>query len=382
MSAKKVILFVDSLESGGAQRQIVVLANVLSERGYDVAVLTYYPGDQLSPFLRSRGITRHHLPRTSRFDIRFFIRLTRFFRMEAPDCLISYLTTTNFWARTAGTLAGVRHIITSERSLTLRPGRVAATIERVLSRFSSAIVVNSQQGRQNLALAGIPPEKIVVIYNGLDCRLFARQSAEDVRALRASIGVSQDDFLILLPGRMSEEKNHVLLVEAVSRLSTALTRIKVAFAGNEFYRDVTERIKAKIGTTGLNDRFLFLGPRSDMPLLYSAADVVVLPSLWEGFPNVLVEAMACGTPVIASDISDNAEIVTHEETGYLFPTNHAGALQAALTQVMSMTPEQRRAMGTRGARSAATLCSLDTFGDRYSALIEGSQDGAERKPPH
>jgi glycosyltransferase involved in cell wall biosynthesis len=370
MAASKVILFVDSLESGGAQRQIVVLANVLAGRGYDVGILTYYPGDQLSPFLRSPRIARHYLPRTSRFDIGFFFRLVQFFRAQAPDCLISYLTTTNFWARTAGTLAGVRHIITSERSLNLRPGVTAPAIERLLARFSSRIVVNSREGRLNLAKVGVPDEKIEVIYNGLDCQLFTRQPAGEVRMLRESLGVAPDDFLVLLPGRMSEEKNHVLLVEAISRFASPMPRIRVAFAGNEFYSDVKQRLQAKIATTGLAETFRFLGPRTDMPLLYSAADVVVLPSLWEGFPNVLVEAMACGTPVIASDISDNPEIIAHDRTGYLFPSNDAGALHEALARVINMRPDERLAMGARGAQRAAELCSLETFGDRYCALIE------------
>ena len=119
MTNKKVILFVDSLESGGAQRQIVALANVLHGRGYDIVILTYYPGDQLSPFLVSDKIRHHHVPRHTKYEIGFFFRLYRYFKQQSPDCIISYLTTTNFWARTAGSLAGIKNIITSERSTSL-----------------------------------------------------------------------------------------------------------------------------------------------------------------------------------------------------------------------------------------------------------------------
>ena len=380
MTGKKVILFVDSLESGGAQRQIIVLANVLYERGYDVVILTYYPGDQLSQFLASGSIRRRFVPRHSKYDIGFFFRLSRYFRSQAPDCIISYLTTTNFWARTAGRLAGINHIITSERSLTLRPGLITTLRERFLARLSSAIVVNSQESRRSLRRIGIPSDKTRVIYNGLDYRLFSRQPAGQVSALRESLGISASDFLVLLPGRISAEKNHLLLVEAALRFDPAMQTIKVAFAGNEFYGDVKQRIAARIAVSGVADKFLFLGPRTDMPLLYSAADVVVLPSLWEGFPNVIVEAMACGTPVIASDISDNALLIEQGSSGYLFGSDNAAQLFDALNAVLRMSREQRRKMGARGAERAASLCSLETFGNQYCALIE-HDPSAERRAP-
>jgi glycosyltransferase involved in cell wall biosynthesis len=109
-----------------------------------------------------------------------------------------------------------------------------------------------------------------------------------------------------------------------------------------------------------------------MPLLYSAADLVVLPSLWEGFPNVVIEAMACGTPVIVSNISDNARIVEHGVTGYLFANDDADDLVNALEAFRSMGPDQRRAMGRQAAAHIATLCSTQALGDRYAALIEAA----------
>lgn len=366
---KKIVLFVDSLESGGAQRQIVVLANVLFQRGYDVTILTYYPGDQLSQFLASPAIHRAFLPRRSKYDVGFLFRLRRYFRETRPDCIISYLTTTNFWARTAGRLAGITHIITSERNLNLRPGRGTVLRERLLAGWSSFIVVNSRAGRDNLCRAGIPDAKVVVIYNGLDLRIFSRQDAEQVRSLRQSLQVGLEERLVLLPGRMAPEKNHLLLVDAVRRLDPAL-RVKVVFAGNEFDRDVKQAIHDRVRASGISEKFQFLGPRSDMSLLYSAADIVVLPSLWEGFPNVLVEAMACGTPVIASAISDNPHIVEDGVTGFLFPSNDQDGLVAALDRMLRMAPASLREMGERGSERAARLCSLESFGEQYCALIE------------
>jgi glycosyltransferase involved in cell wall biosynthesis len=368
--AKKIMLCIDSLESGGAQRQIVVLANVLHQRGYNVSIVTHYPGDQLSQFLVSGDIRRQFVPRHSRYDLGFLFRLSRHIKSEAPDCIISYLTTTNFWARIAGRMAGVRHIITSERSINIGDSTSTAFRERLLARLSTSVVVNSQEGRQSLLYIGIPDAKIHVVYNGLDLQQFSRQPESAIRAARQALAVSDSDFLVLLPARMSAEKNHLLLVEAVLRARILQGRIKVAFAGNEFYPETRQRVVERIDRAGAADQFVFLGPRADMPLLYSAADVVVLPSLREGFPNVIVEAMACGTPVIASNISDNAVIVQHGVTGYLFGSNDADKLAHAMETVAALSPAERARMREAGIRQAATLCSLATFGERYATLID------------
>jgi glycosyltransferase involved in cell wall biosynthesis len=100
--------------------------------------------------------------------------------------------------------------------------------------------------------------------------------------------------------------------------------------------------------------------------------VVVLPSLWEGFPNVVIEAMACGTPVIVSDISDNARIVEQGVSGWLFPNNDAAALADALSAFLMLSANECHAMGERAAAHIRTLCSTEALGNRYCALIEPS----------
>ncbi len=368
---KRVLLFIDSLLSGGAQRQIVVLANELHRRGHRVEILAYYPGDQLSSFLCSPAIRYEIVPRRGRFDPLYAVRLYRHLRRSSPDCIISYLTTPNFWARTVGRLAGVGHVITSERDVGLGTRRGIAWLERLLAHASSRIVVNAYEIRRGLGALGIREERIDVVYNGVDLAEFSRRSPEQVKATRDALGVTPEEFLILLPGRISQQKNQRLLVEAVRPLEVARRHVKVAFAGNELSIELKEQLVGEVRAGGMEDRFLFLGPRSDMPLLYSAADLVVLPSLWEGFPNVVIEAMACETPVVVSDVSDNGILVGDGVGGRVFESGSSAALREALEEIIRMGPEERRAIGRRGAERVRGICSLETFGDAYEALIEG-----------
>jgi glycosyltransferase involved in cell wall biosynthesis len=368
-TATKVVLLIDSLVSGGAQRQIVVLANELYRRGYCVTVLRYYPRDELSHFV-DPGVKLVHVPRHSRFDLAYAFRLRRFLIQEKPYCLISYLTTPNFWARVVGRLARVPRIITSERSLALghRPSQVL--IERALAQLSDRIVVNAWEIQSKLVALGIKSDRIEVIYNGVDPSVFRRQADADIGRLREGLGIKSAEKLVLLPGRITKAKNHLLLIDAIVGLQEQARGVKVVFAGNEHDEEIRAKMRYTIAAAGLEGQFVFLGQRNDMPLLYSAADAVVLPSLWEGFPNAVIEAMACGTPVIVSDVSDNCVIVENGATGLTFPSGDAIALAKALRYILMLSPEDRRAMGSRAAARAASLCSLAEFGERYVSLIQ------------
>ena len=367
----KIHLMIDSLISGGAQRQIVTLANELANRGCQINLITYYRYYELYDFVRSE-VRLVHIDRKSKIDIAYMFRIWRFFRLNKPHCLISYLRTPSFFARILGRLAGVENIITSERNTSIGQSWKGVFVERILSFFSNAIVVNSEAGRRQLIECKINGAPIVVIRNGLDFSVFSRATDVEVGRLRESIAVKSDEFLVLLPGRISRQKNPLLLLQAVKCLAGDIKGLTIAFAGNELDPKLLLELKSTAKQLDEYARCLFLGRRDDMALLYSSSDVVVLPSLWEGFPNVLLEAMACATPVIASDVSDNSEIVT-DQVGCIFPSNDPRALAASILQMYELGIEGRREIGQNGRERAAGLCSLQTFGDRYLKLIQELQ---------
>lgn len=368
--SRRILLFIDSLLSGGAQRQLVVLANELSKRGHHVVILTYYDGDQLSQHLESSAIQVTCVRRHHRLDVTYLFRLQRHLRRVGPDCIISYLNTANFWARIAGRLAGVPAVITSVRNISVDHRRGTALIEKLLSRWSTAIVANAHSVRQKLIELHVPDNKITVIYNAIDTRTFHRAPEEEITTLRQSLGIGQHERMLLLPGRISRQKNHHLLVDAVLSILVSGLPIRTVFAGNEFDQRIAFEIRQKISLAGHSDRFVFLGPRRDMPSLYSAADCVVLPSLWEGLPNAVLESMACGTPVVASDVSDNRHLIDHGKTGYLFPSDDLPALKKAITDVLALPRDDLRAMGEQAAKAIVEKCSLSRFGNQYASLIE------------
>jgi len=235
---KKILLFIDSLVGGGAQRQIVTLARCLHDSGYDVSVLTYRNEEQLRYLLDEKNIEHHVIEKKSKLDLLFIFRLYRYFKVIDPDCVISYLNTPNLWGRLAGRMAGIKKIITSERNLDIDKSRVRIVIENLIFRLSSCIVVNANAIKSLLIEKGIPADKIQVIYNGLDLQYFKPVPLSEAEHFRASYGVLKADRLFLLPGRIMAQKNHLSLIRAVLTRVDVFKSAKLIFVGNEFDKKI------------------------------------------------------------------------------------------------------------------------------------------------
>ncbi len=366
---KKILLFIDSLVGGGAQRQIVTLARCLHDSGYDVSVLTYRNEEQLRYLLDEKNIEHHVIEKKSKLDLLFIFRLYRYFKVIDPDCVISYLNTPNLWGRLAGRMAGLKKIITSERNLDIDKSRVRIVIEKLIFRLSSCIVVNANAIKSLLIEKGIPADKIQVIYNGLDLQYFKPVPLSEAEHFRASYGVLKADRLFLLPGRIMAQKNHLSLIRAVLTRVDVFKSAKLMFVGNEFDKKIKKDLVGLLAGTEIEGRVIFAGPQTKMPLVYSAADFVVLPSLWEGLPNVVIEAMACFKPVVVTDVADNAYIVRDSVDGFVVPAADDGKLADVLERCMAMEDKDISSMSQSARNRAEELFGTDKFLASYERLI-------------
>ena len=230
--------------------------------------------------------------------------------------------------------------------------------------LSSRIIVNAEAIRTVLVTRmGIPGDKVRVVYNGVDSEKFGRVSEARVRRLRSALGLDPSDLVFTLPGRLTPQKNHRCLIKAVALLPSIPRNLKVVFVGNELDMPLKTTLVSSIEALGLRGHFLFGGAQADMAAMYAVSDVVVLPSLWEGFPNVILEAMAARRPVVASDIADNARLVRHGENGYLFPIDDESALAAALATLISLSPDARARLGEAGRQLVDSSYSMSRMVD-------------------
>jgi len=246
-----------------------------------------------------------------------------------------------------------------------RSARWALRLCALLSRrVPAAIVCCAQAARQRHVAAGYAPERMVVVHNGYDLSRYRPDPGARAR-LRQAWGCAPETPLIGCVARWHPLKDHANLLHALVRLRETLPALRCVLVGPGMTWDNAE-LAALVDSLGVRERLVLLGARDDVAAIMSALDVHVLPSRAEGFPNVLAEAMACGTPCVATDVGDATEIVGDQ--GWVVaaqnPQALAGGVAAALTALAAQGPALALACRTRVQRQF----SLSAMVDAYVAL--------------
>ena len=307
-------------------------------------------------------------------DLGLLWRLVRAFRATQTDIVHTRNAEAFLYGCLAAHLAGVPGVVHSEhgRVFPERPHRRWA--QRHLSRLADAILAVSDDLRRRLVVdLGIPAEAVSVIYNGVDCDLFRPAHRETARQ---RLGTPASPTVVGSVGRLVPVKNFASLLRAVRLLSPEL-QPEVWFVGDGPDRTHLEMLARALLPAG---RVRFLGHREDLPSVLPAFDVFAVPSLSEGISNTLLEAMACGLPVVATDVGGNPEVVEHGRTGLLFAANHDAALARHLAALCS-DPGRRIALGANATQEIRRRFSLETMVSSYESVYRAVADRKGRFRP-
>lgn len=373
----KVLYLINSLERGGAERQMVELAKNLDRSKYTPIVVFYnYCVSPKQNELISMGVDVHYIKKRFKVDPLFLFNLVRFIKSQKIDIIHSFLEGPNFWARVAANLAGHKVVVTSKRD-TYCPyfhmAKLRAFISKLIYRFSNCIIANSKSAQKILVEEmGVRAQKVKVIYNGIDFEKFSTVKKSAIVKLKEELGLKREEFIIGLIGSISPQKNHICFLKALAHVKSILgdkQKIKALFIGNEnpkFKRKLVNFIR----DNDLQDLCLFLGPRDDIPVIMNSIDVLVLPSLYEGFPNVILEAWAAGKPVIASDVSDLPLIIENGQDGYVFKCNDHKELAKKLIKIVEISNEERAAIGKRGRQKVMRKFTIKRMVEETEKIYE------------
>lgn len=356
----KVLCLIDSLGSGGAQRQLVGLANLLKERGYDILVVYYHDDHFFVPFLKNNGVAYCYVEGVSHFGKKFF-KVYKAVKDFAPDAVISYLGGANMLACLIRLVGLKFNLIVSERSLTQKLD-IRTRLKFFLYRFSNYVVPNSY-AESDFITRHIPAlrKKLVTITNFVDTKRFCPSLA-----FSRENGVLQ----LLCVGSIRKVKNTLGLILAVKRVIDEGYAIRVDWFGNSLEDDYYQDCLQTVEKFHLQDVFYFHASTSDIQCEYRKADLFCMPSLYEGFPNVLCEAMTCGLPVIASRVSDNAHILGKENENLLFNPYSVEDIAACIVRFQKLPLEEKNLMGRKNRESALKKFSKESFVSRYIQLLQ------------
>ena len=371
----RIAFLTRSLELGGAERQLCLLARGLLRRGHQVSVLVFYGGGPLQAELQAAGVPVIDLGKAGRWDLLGFAwRLRTWLRQERPQVLHSFLDTPNLLAAWLGPLCpglkvawGVR---ASDMDLT-RYGWFARLSHGLLgfsARGAAAVIVNSRSGAALLKSQGLPAAKLKVIANGIDVRRF-QPDAEAGARVRQAWAVAAGAPLLGLVARLDPMKDHATFLKAAALILAERPQARFVCVGGG-PADLAQALRAQARGMGLEPALIWAGARRDMPAVMNALDVCLLSSAFgEGFPNVLGEAMACAKPCLATDVGDAAWLLGRPDL-VASPGDAAGLARRGL-DILALTAEERQRLGQELRQRVTGEFSLERMLDvSEKALLE------------
>lgn len=370
---KRILHLIPSLDRAGAEKQMSLLVRHLAGGEFDLHVAVLTRGGPLLDELRQAQIPVTLIGKRWRFDPQAFWRLRNVVARVRPDVVHTWLFAANAYGRAAGIACGVKCLVAAERCVDPWKGWAELAIDRALARRTTRIVANSTGVQEFYVKHGLPLEKFVVIPNAVEP---AAPSPITRTQLMAELGLPEDCFLIGVVGRLWQQKRVKDAIWAADLLKVVRKDFHVLVIGDgpQLPRLLKFRRECRI-----EDMVHFLGHRDDVPRLLPHFDVLWSASAYEGQSNVILEAMAAGVPVVATNIPGTRDLIVHGESGFLVSTGGRAPAAATVNKAVAAglaryandilnDPALGRRLGTTARQRALSEFSVQKMVDRYAAL--------------
>ena len=353
----RIAFCITDLDPGGAERALVQIVSRLDRQRWEPRVYCLSGPGSLVDELEQREIPVTCLGATRAWQVWILRRLAACLKDFQPELLQTFLFHGNLLGRLAGRWAKVPHIIAG-----IRVAEKRSLLPLRLDRWTNSLVqcnicVSQAVADFTVNQGKLPREKVIVIPNGVDVERFQQAVPADLTAL----GIPADAKTALFVGRLDPQKSPATLLDAAGLLLDEFPELHVLFVGDGPLRD---QLAADIARHQWEHRIHFAGWRPNVPEIMRACDCLVLPSEWEGMPNVVLEAMAAGLPVVASDVEGVRELLDHQQSGLIIPPHSAPLLAEALRQILSQ-PEAAAAMACKAQTIADKEFTWDHITSQY-----------------
>ena len=320
MNPLRILHITHSLNVGGLERVVVDLAKGFKKRGHFVEICCLDGKEPMGEEAEKAGIKVFSLNKKPGITWGLPFRIAEIMKEEQINLVHTHNEAGLLYGVPAALKAQVTNIVHTEHGK--EPGyenkKALKLAEKFLLKKVKHVVAVSKDMKDKLVTSsGINNDTVSVIHNGIDADNFYQP--EHREAMRNALGIEHDDFVIGNIARMVPLKNHRFLITVFKELLKDLPNLKLVLVGDGL---LSEELKTYSRDIGLSDSLLFLGERHDIAQLFSVFDLFVLPSLTEGTSMTIIEAMASGTPVVASKVGGNPEIIENGQKGLLIPLDN------------------------------------------------------------
>ncbi len=371
-----VLLLIDDLCPGGAERQLVELARGLDKKRFRALVVTLYPGQPLERELVGQdGVRLLTLDRRGKLDFTILLPLLRLLRRKDVHVVQPFLSPATFFGLAAALLARTPVKVVTERCgirLDTGPGEnIYRFVEDRLTRFADVAVANSEAGRDFLVSRGIPAQKTRVIYNGLSSDRVTTNEGE-ISAAKTDLGIPTTAPVIGMVASLTPAKDYATFLKSAAIIRESSPAARFLVVGDGPLRGELLELARQLG---LGESAVFAGYQPRVAPFIGGFDVAVLSSCdYEGCSNYLLETMGLNRPVVATDIGGNRELVRDGETGFLVRPRDPRALADAVLALLrdpALASRLSSAAGERLRVSFSVPAMVRQYERLYEQLLEG-----------
>jgi len=368
-----ILFLIDTFSGPGAgtEKHLSYLTTKLDKNKFR-SVVAYFKGNRdLADILERQGIPSIYLPLERIYSLKAIplgFKIAKIIKENNIDIVQTFHFKSDTYGVLVSRIVGVKKIISSRRDTgdLKKPRQVL--LNRFFNRFiDHYIMVSDKVGRKFVATEGIDIGKTATIYNGVDLNKYSMMGNGKAMAVRKSLGIATDAFVIGTTAIFRPEKGYDVFLDGVKKIANDLQNWKVLLIGGG---PVYKQCKSYCSSIGLENIVIFLGYTKEVEKYLAALDVFCLiPKNNEGFSNAILEAMAMGRPIIATDVGGNAEAVIHNETGLIIPPNDSQSFAEAVLK-MYRNPEVRVDMGKKAMKRAEEEFNLDKMVRNHEMLYE------------
>ncbi len=365
---------------GGAERNLLQILAGLDNKRFK-PIVCCLSGGEVAASLKEQGYEIYTLELRRIYDlqaVKALLWLRQLIKKRRIRLIISYHESSDFLGLMAARLAGIP-IISSRRDMGYKLNKRHLFLYRLCNRYFARIIAVSEAVKSMIVRREKAPfGNIVTIYNGVDASLYAGH--DDQSSLKRSLGVRENDRVVGIIAGLRAIKGHRYFIQAAAEVVKEVGGVKFLVVGKDEHEPgcSAKELMRYARSLGVDEQVIFAGERRDIPELLAMIDIVVNPSLSEGMSNTILEAMAAGKTVIASDVGGNSEVIEHRETGFLFPPKDTKMLSMLIVECLK-NPKKTERIGMNAKKVIYDRHDVNAMCDRNMALYQQCIENYETK---